>query len=412
MDKKYIIDLYGINENIYNNFYETFVFFNYLYGGIKRGFPINKQIVLLKENFTIKHYISVNISSFFYNMKNKNKKSIVIDLSDRFDYLRKKISIETKKTNHKVYDIRPNNTMQKIFNFGMLTYYSKNLRKLVQKLNVDNANSLLFDKNYLSAVQLELSISIENVRNRLVKLNTKKIFFGDRADFRRKILSFSAKRLNIPTYSIPHGYPSTNSNSFNTPSLYNDYVLSWDPQMTRYLKKFKTNDKVIQFGYPTIDQTGLRKYNIKKKKNRLLYAVNGFADLEIVFQISSMLKVLQKNGFETYARIHPKQHNHSKLEEIIQNNGVSISNSSLLSDILLSEIVIGYDTSFIYDSYMMNTKTLQINIPNRRIIFENIPEIELEEIVNLYSLIRKIKTNNAAIENLSHKIEPLINSEC
>lgn len=178
------------------------------------------------------------------------------------------------------------------------------------------------------------------------------------------------QKIEIPTFFVSHGFSDKDYYCPFRKEVMNDfnYILSYGPIFTDYLENHvgvKTN--IIKYGLPrlvdlnkkiqeeeqkiSIKNTILQKYNLKEK-TIILYAPTWFTYFTSVKDIGEkIIKNIDKNKYVILFRPHPltPEEYLEKFIALYDENFILVANEDLIDLILISDILIGDDSSLNYD---------------------------------------------------------------
>lgn len=255
--------------------------------------------------------------------------------------------------------------------------------------------------NYLKNEAIEIS-------KKLVSANVQHVFNIDSSRLDSLLLTESSKHSNIPVFSFLHGYLSSNIKDFPKKRLL-DNLLVWDYRLKKILMPFYDEpDKIINFGYPKYDLKKINQMKIKPKYD-FLFALSYTPISEIIFLLEFINEINLKEK-KVLIRFHHFNYDldRNKISQIMKkNNHIDYHYSSrndLLIDLLSSEKVLGFNTSVLFEAYVLGKNVYQIQ--SNKISF--FMDYEFIPILNIDSLAME-QIRIILFENKKNKFSKLNN---
>ncbi|GEK91033.1 hypothetical protein [Alkalibacterium kapii] len=358
----------------YDKYYYAMILFDMVIKNYERG-TTHLSVSLLNEikgnfkgskNFW-KNILTSLISKLNYlYSKIKRHNSVLILDSNKFKLLNEAIKTNTKKNKKSIKVVAPKKIMDiRGIIIPKTVIYNKDLKNLLESISIENLPEILENEYLMNSFNLNIKKSVFQVNQILKVNNIESIYTISDQKFENRLICEAAKLSQIPFFVFLHGYPQGGEYIGVLP-FHGSKLLVWNREQKERLSKIMDINKLEIFGYPKFDKLYLKKFqNVSTIKNKITFISQPFEETGINFKRELVYSKLSKYKDDNYIiniRLHPKEKDDLvKINQII-NMGFKVSTDSLLYDIYSSSKIIGYNSSVLYEAFLIsNDKVYQID---------------------------------------------------
>ena len=397
----------------------------------KKTFCIS-AINRLKDKSGSKGNLKTGLRRFFYFTGSilaallLNKKCILVDLPSRFNCL-----VGSLREICAEYDIKIVN-MALVRGFKFSGYkdkfyidpfiFSRGVKKVIKNLSYDNLHDVIGNNELIEKINAEIGRNIERLARFMKRKQLKLILASSDQPYIQQVISTAAEKASVPYYVIFHGYPQGGRYIGLLP-IHAQKLFVWaDENKNRLIEALKSSSKpgdarkVEVFGYPIYDRKFVEKSKEKYAENprKITFISQPFEaagiDLDRNLLYQKLLE-LKNKGFIIQVRLHRKEKSNKTNLELIKKYNLDLSGNSLIQDLLESKIILGYNSSVIYEAMLLNKNIFQIKGLNIDYLYEDVPKISIDEIPGIGNLIlpEQLTYKNAIlIADFKEKLQSLL----